>query len=313
MHDSCKFMDKEGNAVEDVRPALRESAFREWSPGIHYAKHQQLFPCSFPVRRLYDFELLYVSHGEVETDMGGVVHRIAAGQLIVLPSGVFHQNRIVAGEPARLMGIHFDFFDELRIQQEEDMVVDEEKGAQPDKFAAEAAAGGYLPLTQEIIYTPSSDCVQWMEQLVQEFTMRSPGYELLCKGLMMNILASLIRTQLAGRRAGSTVHGERIRSIMGEMERHPSENWSGSVIAAKLNVHEDHMSKLFRQVAGMPPGEYVRTIRLREARRLLGETDWSIELVGEAVGYPDLHYFSRIFSAHEGISPRAFRKLTRML
>ncbi|WP_258525474.1 AraC family transcriptional regulator [Paenibacillus sp. YN15] len=298
---------------EELRPALRESAFREWSPGIHYAKHQELRPCSFPVRRLYDFELLYVGNGEMETDMSGAVHRITAGQLIVLPSGVFHQNRIVAGEPARLMGIHFDFFDELRILQEEDMVVDEERGAQPGKFAAEAVAEGCMPLSREPVHTPSSDCVQWMEQLVQEFTMRSPGYELVCKGLMMNILASLVRARLAGQRAEATVHGERIRSIMGEIELHPAGHWSNTAIAAKLNVHEDHMSKLFRQVTGMPPGEYVRTVRLREARRLLGETDWSVEQVGEAVGYPDLHYFSRIFSAHEGISPRAFRKLARML
>lgn len=297
----------------EVRPAVRECPFREWSPGIHYAKHQHQHPSVFPVRRLYDFELLYVAHGEMETRMGGAVHRVAAGQLIVLPSGVIHQNRITAGDPARLTGIHFDFFDELRIHLEEDMVVDEEKGVQPEKLAAEAVAGGWAPLSVKPVHTPSSECVQWMERLVQEFTMRSPGYELVCKGLMMNILASLLRAQLAEGRARSTVHAERIREIMDKMELEPAAEWSSAFIASQLNVHEDHMSRLFRQVAGIPPGEYLRVVRLRAARRLLGETDWSIEQVGEAVGYPELHYFSRVFSAQEGISPRAFRKLARLL
>lgn len=299
--------------MNEARPERREANFSEWSPGIHYAQHQMLGPCSFPERRLHDFELLYVGHGELWTIMDGQTHRIMAGQLIALPSRVLHQNRIVSGEPARLIGIHFDYFGELRIQQEKDIVVDEEKGAQAGRFAAEAVAEGCMPLSQEPVYTPSAECVQWMDQLVQEFTMRPSGFELVCKGLMMQILASLVRTQLAGRKANITVHSERIREIMEGIELDPSANWSNTVIAARLNVHEDHMSKLFRQVAGMPPGEYVRMIRLREARRLLGSTDWPIELVGEKAGYPDIHYFSRIFSAQEGISPRAFRKLTRML
>lgn len=299
--------------MDDTRPALRQAPFSEWSPGIHYARRQVLLPCSFPQRRLYDFELIYVGHGELWTHMNGVIHRLTAGQLIVLPSRVWHQNRVVAGEPARLIGIHFDFFDELHIQKEGDLVVNEEKGVQSGKFAAEALVEGCAPLSQEPVCTPPPDCVQWMEQLVQEFAMRPLGYELVCKGLMMNILASLLRTQLAGRKAKSTVHGEKIRAVMEQIDLNPSGNWSNSVIAAELNVHEDHMSKLFRQIAGMPPGEYVRTVRLREARRLLGETDWPIEQVGEKVGYGDIHYFSRIFSAHEGISPRAFRKLTKIL
>ncbi|MCA1291550.1 AraC family transcriptional regulator [Paenibacillus sp. alder61] len=50
-----------------------------------------------------------------------------------------------------------------------------------------------------------------------------------------------------------------------------------------------------------------------EACRMLRDTDWTIEEVGAHVGYSDIHYFSRLFSANKGISPRAYRKLSRIL
>ncbi|WP_235548882.1 AraC family transcriptional regulator [Paenibacillus sp. Soil522] len=38
-----------------------------------------------------------------------------------------------------------------------------------------------------------------------------------------------------------------------------------------------------------------------------------LEEVGGRVGYPDIHYFSRIFRRHEGISPSEYRKLSNIL
>ncbi|MNG41143.1 HTH-type transcriptional activator Btr [compost metagenome] len=63
----------------------------------------------------------------------------------------------------------------------------------------------------------------------------------------------------------------------------------------------------------MPPGEYISAVRHREARKLLRETELSVEEVGGRIGYPDTHYFSRIFRRHEGISPSEYRKLSNIL
>jgi hypothetical protein len=54
----------------------------------------------------------------------------------------------------------------------------------------------FAPLSANPVYTPSLQCVQLMEQLVHEFTLRSPGYTLICKALILHILAILLRTQI---------------------------------------------------------------------------------------------------------------------
>ena len=300
------------SGLEEDLPLRRRAEQREWRPSIHYAQFQRMPTGVLERRRLYDFEWLYVSQGEAATTIGGVRHRIEAGQMIFLPSGVFHQNEVVSVPDAKFMGIHFDFFDELVIQTEADMVVREEE-VQSGKFAREPWTDGLPLFSSMTVVTPPLPCVQLMEQLVHEFTMRSPGYEVACQGLMQQILVQLLRIAMTDQLQQTSEHSMRLAELMGQIDAEPEADWSGDVIAGRLDLSRDHAAKLFRQAAGMPPSSYVQSLRHREARKLLRETDWPIERIGETVGYPDIHYFSRLFRRLEGISPREYRKLSRIL
>ncbi|THF83355.1 AraC family transcriptional regulator [Cohnella fermenti] len=291
-------------------------AWKEWSPSIHYAQYQTLKPCRFAERRLYDFEIICVIKGALSTEMLGAVHVVTEGQLIFLPAGVPHRNEVLATESAAeatFLGIHFDFDGRLSAASESDIVVSDEGEANPDRFAREADAGGTPPLSNRVVYDCPAECLTWMDRIALEFTMRSEGCEAVCRGLMLNVLVALSRAGASRLGADASLHAERIRKLIARMEQAPAAAWPSERIARELKLNEDYAAKLFRQVAGMPPGRLLKAIRHREAKRLLRETDWSVEVIGERVGYPDLHYFSRIFSSGEGISPREYRKLSRML
>lgn len=293
-------------------PRQRQAPFREWSPRVHYAQFQRLNRAVLTERRLYNFELLYVCQGEAATTMRGQRYYLNAGQLIFLPSGVFHQNEVVSSPDARFLGIHFDYFDEVDIQTESDMIVNE-SAIQLDKFAIEACCEAFPPLSMHPVYTPSLVCVQLMEQLVDEFTNRPLGYELVCKALMLSILAHLMRSPLQRSISHASQHDSKITKVMEGIEANPARSWTNAIIAEELDLSIDHTAKLFKKMAGMPPSEFVQSIRHREARRLLRESQLSIEIIGERVGYPDIHYFSRIFRRHEGISASEYRKFSRIL
>ncbi|NIK75195.1 AraC-like DNA-binding protein [Paenibacillus castaneae] len=298
--------------VDKIYPLHRQAPFREWSPRIHYAQFQQLNTAVLAERRLYNFELLYVCQGEAATRMRGQKHLLSAGQLIFLPSGVYHQNEVVSAPNARFLGIHFDFFDELDIHTEADMIVNE-AAVQEDKFATEAISDTFPPLSSNPVYTPSLVCVQLMEQLVHEFTNRPLGYELVCKALMLSILAHLLRSPLLRSNSNASQHDWKLAKLMEQIEAAPARTWTNAAIAEQLDLSIDHTAKLFKGIAGLPPSEFVQSIRHREARRLLRETNLSIEVIGERVGYSDIHYFSRIFRRHEGISASEYRKFSKIL
>ena len=68
-----------------------------------------------------------------------------------------------------------------------------------------------------------------------------------------------------------------------------------------------HFSARFRAVTGFSVTEYVKRLRMARARQLLITSDHTVAEIAAAVGYPDPFYFSRNFSAVNGVSPRAFR------
>lgn len=290
-------------------PSRWQAQFSEWSPSIHYAQIQIMPTCLLPPRRIYDFEFLYVRHGEAATYMNGERYLLPAGKMVCIPAGILHQNEIVSVPNAQLIGIHFDFFDELDIKTDEDMIVNG-SDAEPGRFAIEAVAESFSPLFEKPIVTPSPAFVHLMEQIVTEFNMRQPGYLLICKAMMLQLLGLLLRGQVMHNPTSlDSPHAPGIAAIMAQIEAAPQDSWSNQLIASNLNLSGDYMIKMFKKLAGQSPGEFVQTVRLREARRLLRETTDSIEAIGSKVGYADVHYFSRIFRKSEGISPSQYRKL----
>jgi len=78
-------------------------------------------------------------------------------------------------------------------------------------------------------------------------------------------------------------------------------------IAREVGLSPFHFLRLFAQVLGVTPHQYLIRSRLRRAARLLANEDQSITDVAMAVGFGDLSNFVRTFHRAAGMSPRHFR------
>lgn len=102
------------------------------------------------------------------------------------------------------------------------------------------------------------------------------------------------------------------REIVYNVKKYIQFNFSNSIkisdISAQLNINRSHLYRIFKQDTGKSIEEYLVSIRMNEARRLLQETDLSAKRISEIVGY--LHY-SSFFNAFEhycGTTPQQYRK-----
>ena len=74
-----------------------------------------------------------------------------------------------------------------------------------------------------------------------------------------------------------------------------------------------HFARTFRQVTGIPPGEFLGNLRLQRAKELLLTTDLSASEVCFEVGYASLGTFTTRFTQLVGVSPERMRRLTEEL
>lgn len=68
------------------------------------------------------------------------------------------------------------------------------------------------------------------------------------------------------------------------------------------------VKRIFQRCAGMGPIHYFQTLRMKEAKRLIRNSDQSITQIAEALGFTSIHHFSRVFKKTTGMSPREYAK-----
>ncbi|KIL40521.1 hypothetical protein SD70_13250 [Gordoniibacillus kamchatkensis] len=79
-------------------------------------------------------------------------------------------------------------------------------------------------------------------------------------------------------------------------------------IADKLNMDPSYVSRLFKHEISMNFMEYLISLRLERAKKLLLESSLSVKAIGESVGYANQQSFNRIFKKYEGLTPGEYRE-----
>ena len=81
--------------------------------------------------------------------------------------------------------------------------------------------------------------------------------------------------------------------------------------ARDVGLSQFHFLRLFAQVLGVTPHQYLVRSRLRRVARLLADDQRPITDVAFDVGFGDLSNFVRTFHRAAGVSPRRFRKAAK--
>nr|WP_312290508.1 response regulator [Clostridium chromiireducens] len=79
-------------------------------------------------------------------------------------------------------------------------------------------------------------------------------------------------------------------------------------LCSELHVSPTYFSTIFKRETGMNFVNYLTTLRLEEAVKLLNTTDDKTYMISEKVGYPEANYFSYVFKKKFGVSPSKYRK-----
>lgn len=88
----------------------------------------------------------------------------------------------------------------------------------------------------------------------------------------------------------------------------PSRDWTLASIAEVACTSVRHLSRLFRDEAGVTVLAYLHGIRLALAREHLATTGWSVERVAEQAGFSSAHQLRRVWRQHDDVPPAEARR-----
>lgn len=91
------------------------------------------------------------------------------------------------------------------------------------------------------------------------------------------------------------------------LHAHCFEPISIEILAELEHFNVSYYTQWFKQKMHATPQQYLRSLRLNEAKRLLEETDYSLSYIAQAVGYRYQSYLTKIFQQSEKMSPLAYR------
>jgi AraC family transcriptional regulator, arabinose operon regulatory protein len=100
----------------------------------------------------------------------------------------------------------------------------------------------------------------------------------------------------------------RIRTVVGLMCRNLHLRLSLSRLAGAIALSPSRFSHLFKAQTGVSPAQYLRSIRLRQARDLVETTNLSVKEVAGCVGLGVSHLIKEYRNTY-GATPRQHRRL----
>lgn len=83
------------------------------------------------------------------------------------------------------------------------------------------------------------------------------------------------------------------------------ENFSVDTLAESLNMSRSNFYRKIKALAGMPPNDYLKTIRLNKAAELL-KSGVRITEVCEKIGFSSSSYFAKCFKIQFGVLPKDY-------
>ena len=98
-----------------------------------------------------------------------------------------------------------------------------------------------------------------------------------------------------------------IRAAVEYLREHFMEEVTLEFMSELVHVSPAYFSRLFQKEMGSTYTEYVTSIRLEQARKLLLESDLPVYDIAERVGYRNAKYFLKLFKNTHGMTPTEFR------
>ena len=230
-------------------------------------------------------------------------YEVEEGDLIFIPPAVLHA---IANEKEECMQsetyvFHMDFL-----------------GAK----AADICAIRYLnPLMNQKLIPPFvikkghplyEKAAELFENINAEYDKKTPGYEIVIKSYLLQLVAALIPYCTRNTEADAilTEHAKKLKEVLSYIDAHYMEELTISGLAGICFFSEYYFMRFFKKYMGMSCVQYIKNVRLERAADQFENGETNTLEAALSCGFSNLSYFHREFKKKYGMTPKRFSSLS---
>jgi len=228
--------------------------------------------------------------GTVRFGRGTEVYQFGPGDMVLIPQGIEHEIEGSPREEAHVYACHF--------------------------FATLFGGIDLLTMLGFPMHIPArtnSPFLAASERMARNAAVRAPGWAKLMESEIYSLLIYILRTETALFTPLRSVDHQsdlpRLIPVLKWIDQNlSSHDFTVADLARQIYLSETHFRRLFHEVFGTSPVQFIRKRRIERACALLRSTTLPIKQVAADCGFAEEAFFSRVFHQSFGRSPAAYRK-----
>jgi AraC-like DNA-binding protein len=230
-------------------------------------------------------ELIYVLRGQVTVKTSTYSITAQEGDVIYTAANTPHRDIFPSGSVFEVYLIQFLWDGEEALL----------KKTTPHQMA-KAARNHHLQLAEDFT------C------LFRDFIAHRKFSQTLVQLRLLEIIYRMAQEEVDHEESSSTI---RRHQIMQQAREIILQNFNRQIsldsIAEKLDISPYYLSRIFSEESGFTLCHYLTQVRLEKAVEWLNDSRRTISEIAYKTGFKDSHYFSRVFKAWFGCSPKEYR------
>lgn len=251
-----------------------------------------------PRRIIFDYELVLILKGGGEWTFNGETRLLAAHDLLLIPPFVPHAFAAGLAAPSEHIAVHFDFAPGVPATT---------RGLDKRPPFRVRFTHALELATQQRLYSGHR-----LERLLQSVVSDHSTVGVLGSARASAHLAGVLLSLLAkpdGPRASveRLRHHARVERVTEYMRANLSSRIDHAALERVSRLSPSRLQAVFSEVTGYPPLDYLRRLRVEEARRLLADDRLSVKEIAGRTGFRDTSHLSKVFRRVDGLAPAHYR------
>ena len=153
--------------------------------------------------------------------------------------------------------------------------------------------------------------MQILNKMADEIRERSASYEHMLQVLLTELLIKTYRlTHSASLPANVSMNPlhQKITDVVKFIHAHYADKITLQGLSETFYISPFYLSRIFKEITGFTIINYLNLTRIREAQRLLTDTDLKIVDIAESIGFESLTHFDRTFKKIMNMTASQYRK-----